>query len=331
MRKRSIAEIAASGAAIVSGAVAWPSVVRRLDHRREKSSRRQEPVSVSVGEEERYVQSVDGTRLYTDRTGDDDRVVFFVHGFAENGTFFKYQKPYLRKSYTVVSLDLRGHGRSQLPPDGDFHPGRLAEDIKSVVDSYNPERFVVAGHSLGGMATFKFHELFGERYEGRLKGLIIIDSSGTSSINRRLRWILEGASRMPVESDFTRRIQEIMYNKSIAYLLTRWIAFGKKPPASEVEFLRSMGLSTSLSTVRGASRDSIGNDCSKHLPSIKEPVLLTVGAQDRLTDVDVARDTMELLPNVELKVIEGAGHCLPVEQTGEFNSTVEQFLSDYFQ
>jgi pimeloyl-ACP methyl ester carboxylesterase len=145
-----------------------------MDRLRESREGTGDQPSILNGEEKKEVHSLDGTALYVDYLGERDSTVFLAHGYTCDGTEFRYQKPYLADKYRVVSLDFRGHGRSEISNSGDYHFERLAEDLKAVVDAFEPERFVVAGHSMGGLAAFKFYELFAKEYEGRLKGLAII-------------------------------------------------------------------------------------------------------------------------------------------------------------
>ena len=110
--------------------------------------------------------------------GEGDRTVFLLHGWVCNSTFYRYQQRYLQEGYKVVSLDLRGHGKSGSPSNRKYDIDHLAEDLKAAVDLIGPERFVVVGHSLGGFTTFRFFGRFSKEYPGRLKGLVIVSSSG---------------------------------------------------------------------------------------------------------------------------------------------------------
>uniref|UniRef100_UPI003083F334 alpha/beta fold hydrolase n=1 Tax=Myxococcus vastator TaxID=2709664 RepID=UPI003083F334 len=46
--------------------------------------------------------------------------VVFVHSSAGNTTHWAAQLSHLRKRQRAVALDLRGHGKSELPRDGGF-------------------------------------------------------------------------------------------------------------------------------------------------------------------------------------------------------------------
>ncbi len=319
--------------------LAAPAGVRRLDHARSPAGGRGLP-SLPVGTEVEGIRSLDGTPLYVDYCGEGDTTVFFVHGWTCKGAIFHYQKAHLYDRYRVVTLDLRGHGRSGMPAGGDFSTERLAEDLKAVVDHFAPSEFVVAGHSMGGFTAFKFHERFGTEYGARLKGMAIIDSTGTDLVEGMvfgrladLFYPVPLGTALQVlgkENLLARRVVEAFGKTSHAYMLVRWAAFGKKPPAEEVESQREMTFSTPVPSIALAAKACFDYHVEYHLPKVDLPVLLVVGSEDKLTNVKVNRRTCSLLPRARLVVYDGAGHCSFLERTGEFNRELEGFLAHCF-
>jgi pimeloyl-[acyl-carrier protein] methyl ester esterase len=328
------------GAVIASlGLLSVPVAVRRLDHARERSGGRDLPC-LPDGKKMEGIRSRDGTPLYVDYCGSAGPTVFFVHGWTCSGAIFRYQKPCFSDRYRVVTLDLRGHGRSGMPDSMDFHADRLAEDLKAVVDAFGPEEFVIAGHSMGGFTAFKFHEHFGEEYRGRLKGLVIIDSTGIDLVEGMVMgrlvdliypWPLESLLKLGGrESRFSKAFMALFRNSSAAYLLVRWAAFGKNPPADEVEFQRELTFSTPVPTTALALKACLDYHVDYHLPNVDVPVLILVGSEDRLTNKRANRRTCELLPDARLVVFEGAGHDTQLERSEELNRELRGFLEECF-
>ena len=56
----------------------------------------------------------------------------------------------LARSFRVIRIDKRGHGRSDVPP-GDYTLARLGLDVLAVADDAGAKRFHYAGVSIGGM------------------------------------------------------------------------------------------------------------------------------------------------------------------------------------
>ncbi len=59
--------------------------------------------------------------------------------------------PALESLYRVVAVDLRGHGRSEVMPSGNYLPDDYAGDIEALIDRVFPgQTFTLIGHSMGG-------------------------------------------------------------------------------------------------------------------------------------------------------------------------------------
>jgi pimeloyl-ACP methyl ester carboxylesterase len=97
--------------------------------------------------------------------------VVFLHSAAGNSTHFGAQLAHLRRRRRAIALDFRGHGRSAPSPDGDYSIGGLAADVARVADGLEIERFVLAGHSLGGAVAVAY----AGAHPQRLAGLLLLD------------------------------------------------------------------------------------------------------------------------------------------------------------
>src|SRR5581483_5552791 len=95
----------------------------------------------------------------------------FLHSAAGNTTHFAAQLGHLRRRRRAIALDFRGHGRSAPSRDGDYSIPGLAADVARVADALALERFVLAGHSMGGAAAAAYAGAHPER----LAGLLLLD------------------------------------------------------------------------------------------------------------------------------------------------------------
>jgi pimeloyl-ACP methyl ester carboxylesterase len=64
----------------------------------------------------------------------------------------------LGRRFRCWGLDLRGHGRSDRPPDGDFAWSGFATDVLTVIDQLGLDRPFGFGHSCGGAAVLLAEE-----------------------------------------------------------------------------------------------------------------------------------------------------------------------------
>ena len=101
--------------------------------------------------------------------------VLLVHSFAGSASHWDAQIEYLRSNRRVVAIDLRGHGRSDPPPDsGGYAIAALASDIGTVADHLMIERFVLVGHSIGAAAALAF----AQQHPGRVDSLVLVGAPG---------------------------------------------------------------------------------------------------------------------------------------------------------
>jgi len=95
-----------------------------------------------------------------------------LHGFLESSTMWTYFVPELSKNYTVISIDLPGHGKTGVVDR--IHSMELMADV--VFDILKERQITVAsfiGHSMGGYVALAFAELFPEVIDS----LILLNST----------------------------------------------------------------------------------------------------------------------------------------------------------
>ncbi len=329
-----VARRALAGAVLLGLAV--PPLVRRLDHGRDDLAETLPAAGFDL--EHHEVISRDGTPLHLTVTGSGAKTLFLVHGWTCNESVFRYQQERFSDDYRVVSLELRGHGASGMPPGLDFSHERFAEDLKAAVDHIGPAEFAVGGFSMGGFTALKFIEGFGAEYAGSLKGVVLIDSSGLNLAEGilfspiwkalypfPLAYILPVLGRPWRVTD---RVMELLKDTSIAYMAARLLAFGKRPSGVHVEHQREMSFSTRFSTACLCVKSMLDHDVESCLPRVDVPVLLLMGEHDKLTNVSANMRTAELLPRARLRIFSGAGHDSLMERSGEFNDEMASFLAE---
>jgi pimeloyl-ACP methyl ester carboxylesterase len=89
------------------------------------------------------------TRLHTVRRGDGPPIVF-VHGMGTSAATWERCMDLLADRFTVVAVDLLGHGSSPVPDDPDeYTRDRTLDDLDDVLAEFDTPA-VLVGHSLGG-------------------------------------------------------------------------------------------------------------------------------------------------------------------------------------
>lgn len=75
--------------------------------------------------------------------------VVFVHGMACSADLWTTQLKHTAHTRRAIAIDLRGHGSSTPPEDGDYSPASCADDLFSILDSLELNQIVLVGHSYG--------------------------------------------------------------------------------------------------------------------------------------------------------------------------------------
>lgn len=94
---------------------------------------------------------VDGLSIVYESAGAGDPAIVFVHGIFGDRSYFAAQVQHLSPRHRVVTLDLRGHGESDMPTAVSVEA--FEQDVVAVLEDSGAAPAVVCGHSmLGGVA-----------------------------------------------------------------------------------------------------------------------------------------------------------------------------------
>lgn len=116
-------------------------------------------------------ESEDGVEIAYQIKGGGYPVIVLVHGWSCDRTYWREQFDILAEQYTVVAIDLAGHGES-----GDereqFTMQAFGSDIRAVIEKEGLRSLILAGHSMGGAAVLEA----ARQMPARVLGLIGVDT-----------------------------------------------------------------------------------------------------------------------------------------------------------
>lgn len=120
---------------------------------------------------EGFINSKDGIPIFYKKQGTGPTALVFVHGWCIDGSYFQKQMDHLDDAYTVISMDLPGHGKS-----GDKRQTWTMEsfgnDVVSLVDGLKLSEVILVGHSMSEMIIAEAAAQLGSK----VKALVGVDT-----------------------------------------------------------------------------------------------------------------------------------------------------------
>ena len=114
--------------------------------------------------------------LHVESNGDPlGRLILCVHGLSANCRSFDRFVPVLAEAgHHIVTMDLRGRGRSEITPPGSYGWDSHVRDLLEIAERYGADSFVVIGHSMGGFIGLSL----AAQYPLRCSRLVLVDAVG---------------------------------------------------------------------------------------------------------------------------------------------------------
>ncbi|GBE67029.1 hypothetical protein MFM001_34910 [Mycobacterium sp. MFM001] len=110
-------------------------------------------------------------------------VILLIHGIGDNSTTWGPVHARLAQRFTVIAVDLLGHGQSD-KPRADYSAAAYANGMRDLLSVLDIERVTVVGHSLGGGVAMQFAYQFPQLVER----LVLVGAGGiTKDVNLVLR------------------------------------------------------------------------------------------------------------------------------------------------
>jgi pimeloyl-ACP methyl ester carboxylesterase len=320
-----------AGTAMAALAAGWIATQRR-DSRAIAADPRAAALFAEFGGRRSAVRAADGTALWVRTFGPDDApTIVFVHGWTCAAEFWKLQVAALAGERRIVAFDLRGHGQSERPPDGDYSIQTFARDLDAVLEQAVPaERALLVGHSLGAMAIVAWAAEHPDQVDDRISAAVLVNTGLGDLISESL--VIEGLpdgfarlQRITGEGVLRARAPSPADSTPVTNRMIRRFVVGPDASPAQVAFCERLVLSCPAD-VRGAVGGTLSRlDLRAAMAALRVPTLVISGERDRLTPPAHAALMAESLPDL-LDVVEipRSGHMSPVEFPAEVNALLAE-------
>ena len=242
-----------------------------------------------------------------------------IHGFTASRASFEVNLAGLREHFSVITVELLGHGESEAPEDAaPYQPARAVRRVLQLVEHLGYQRALICGHSLGGALALRI-ALDAPEW---VAGLVVINSSsaaGSPEWREQARpSMAEMAAR--VRADGTAFMKQTRL----------YPAHSKRLDATSRGLLTRDFDRLQPSGVAGTAQSLVVdvNAWERH-PELSVPMLLVVGDRDS----DFAPNAAPFLARfpqhlVRQKHLPEAGHAANIEQPREFEAAVTEFARE---
>lgn len=95
--------------------------------------------------------------LNFERKGNGKETLVLLHGFMENISIWDDMEPHLSENFSLLKIDLPGHGQSEIVAEVQTME-LMAEEVKKVLDKLNLTKIHLLGRSMGGYTSLAFAE-----------------------------------------------------------------------------------------------------------------------------------------------------------------------------
>ncbi|KAK5189482.1 hypothetical protein LTR99_010781 [Exophiala xenobiotica] len=268
--------------------------------------------SVRVPNAEVLRQTWDSIMSYLNNNG--VRIYYEVHGtgtplllspgYSSTSEMWAKQVAAISQTFKLIIWDMRGHGRSDYPPDQSaYSEDHTITDMVALLDEVcgTESKAIVGGLSLGGYMSLAFYRLHPER----VRALLIIDTG----------------------PGFKKDAARDAWNKTAS-------ATGDRFEREGLAVLQSMSAERASVSHRNAeglalaARGMLAQRNSRVIDSlerVKVPALVVVGADDK-PFLAASEYMTRKIPGAIKVVIPNAGHAVNIDQPALFLEAVMPFL-----
>ena len=252
---------------------------------------------------------LNGVRFYYTMQGSGEHLLL-LHGLGSCGEDWAQQAAELSKRFCVISMDLRGHGRSEKILD-DYSIPAMARDVEALLHDFKIQKAHVVGFSMGGMVAFQF----GVDYPLRLLSLTVINALPAMAADNWSSRIQIGLRLLVIRA---------LGMKNLGKMIGRKLFPDPEQETLYQEFVVQMAGNHSYAYEQ-VLKAFLGWSVIERLKYLTMPTLI-ITASDDYTPVEQKQACVDLIPRGKLAVIPNSRHATPIDQPKELNRVLLEFL-----
>lgn len=216
-----------------------------------------------------------------------------LHGFMENTTIWKYMEPFLSDKFTIIKIDLPGHGKSDIIAEVQSME-LMADAVKEVCDHLQISNFHLLGHSMGGYISLAY----AEKYPKDLKTMTLFFST----------YFADDEEKKKTREKSLRIIKEAFPNYAKAGIPNLFNSNEFDVLESEIDFAKEVALSTNNMGALASTKGMIERtDKSKVMENFEGKILVIAGKHDNAVRTSATIENLPDSTNIKSYVLD-CGH-----------------------
>ena len=235
--------------------------------------------------------TVNGIQVYYAVWGEGPPLIL-LHGGLGNTEYFGAQVPELAKSYKVIAMDSRGHGRTSRNAEP-YSYALMAKDVIGLMDHLNIDKASIVGWSDGGIIGLDI----AMNYPDRLDKLFAFGA------NTNVAGLKPGIDKDPT------------FAKYIENAGKDYERLSKTPKEYE-------GFVNQIAQMWASQPDYKPEQLAK----IKAPVAIADGEHDEAIRQEHNVEMAKAIPGAKLVILPGVSHFAMLQNPEQFNKAVLDFL-----
>ncbi len=239
--------------------------------------------------------------------------IVLLHGFLESIEVWNDMANYLADRFSVLMIDLPGHGRSGLTGEEQTIQD-MAGTVRAVMAHNSIDRFIICGHSMGGYVSLEV----ARQLSDKIQGLILFHSHAAPDDEKSKE-----------NRDRTINIVKLNHSNFIQSFISEMFAKSNQEKfKNQIEILRNRAASTSgkaIISALTAMRDRPGS--LDILMVAAYPILYIIGKEDSRMQYDKILAQTMLSEHSECIMLNKVGHMGFIEAPDKIFPVVKDFCS----
>lgn len=252
-----------------------------------------------------------GIRQHYLRFGGSGPVVIIVPGISTTAAQWAFVAERLCVGRDIYVLDVRGRGLSESGPHLDYSLDACASDLVAFAEALGIVRYTILGHSMGariGIRASRWRPASIER-------LIMVDPPVSGPGRRDYPIAIEPLLRL-LQSARRGEVEAALRGADAP----KW---PEQHIRTRAEWMHTCDERALVESHKGFHQDDVHFD----LRNLAVDAALIVAGKGGVIRAEDEAEIQRLLPSIEIRRLEGAGHQVQIDDTEGFLAIVEEVLS----